>query len=132
MSRIETREHVLKFLYQNNFRKEELNVQMEDFKTRFTEVEDDYEYFSSVVTGLIESKEDLDSKIIPFLKNWKIERLPILERAIMEIAVFEILNCEDIPTSVSINEAVKLAKKYGNDKSSSYINGVLSNFEKSL
>ena len=132
MSRIETREHVLKFLYQNNFRKEELNVQMEDFKTRFTEVEDDYEYFSSVVTGLIESKEDLDSKIIPFLKNWKIERLPILERAIMEIAVFEILYCEDIPTSVSINEAVKLAKKYGNDKSSSYINGVLSNFEKSL
>lgn len=132
MSRIETREHVLKFLYQNNFRKEELNVQMEDFKTRFTEVEDDYDYFSSVVTGLIESKEDLDSKIIPFLKNWKIERLPILERAIMEIAVFEILNCEDIPTSVSINEAVKLAKKYGNDKSSSYINGVLSNFEKSL
>ena len=132
MSRIETREHVLKFLYQNNFRKEELNVQMEDFKTRFTEVEDDYDYFSSVVKGLIESKEDLDSKIIPFLKNWKIERLPILERAIMEIAVFEILNCEDIPTSVSINEAVKLAKKYGNDKSSSYINGVLSNFEKSL
>ena len=132
MSRIETREHVLKFLYQNNFRKEELNVQMEDFKTRFTEVEDDYDYFSSVVKGLIESKEDLDSKIIPFLKNWKIERLPILERAIMEIAVFEILNCEDIPTSVSINEAVKLAKKYGNDKSSSYINGVLSSFEKSL
>ncbi|MBO4408151.1 MAG: transcription antitermination factor NusB [Clostridiales bacterium] len=132
MSRIETREHVLKFLYQNNFRKEELNVQMEDFKTRFTEVEDDYDYFSSVVKGLIESKEDIDSKIIPFLKNWKIERLPILERAIMEIAVFEILYCEDIPTSVSINEAVKLAKKYGNDKSSSYINGVLSNFEKSL
>lgn len=132
MSRIETREHVLKFLYQNNFRKEELNVQMEDFKTRFTEVEDDYVYFSSVVKGLIESKEDIDSKIIPFLKNWKIERLPILERAIMEIAVFEILYCEDIPTSVSINEAVKLAKKYGNDKSSSYINGVLSNFEKSL
>lgn len=132
MSRIETREHVLKFLYQNNFRKEELNIQMEDFKTRFTEVEDDYDYFSSVVKGLIESKEDIDSKIIPFLKNWKIERLPILERAIMEIAVFEILYCEDIPTSVSINEAVKLAKKYGNDKSSSYINGVLSNFEKSL
>lgn len=132
MSRIETREHVLKFIYQNNFRKEELNVQMEDFKARFSEVEDDYDYFSSVVKGLIENKEDLDSKIIPFLKNWKIERLPILERAIMEIAVFEILNCEDIPTSVSINEAVKLAKKYGNDKSSSYINGVLSNFEKSL
>ena len=54
------------------------------------------------------------------------------DRIILEIAVYEILNVEDIPTSVSINEAVKLAKKYGTDSSSSYINGVLSNFVKSI
>ncbi|MBO4408609.1 MAG: N utilization substance protein B, partial [Clostridiales bacterium] len=64
--------------------------------------------------------------------RWKLERLPMTDRIILEIAVYEILTVEDIPTSVSINEAVKLAKKFGTESSSSYINGVLSNFVKSL
>ena len=58
--------------------------------------------------------------------------LGIIRAVILEIAVNEIVNFEDIPTSVSINEAVKLAKKYGTDNSGSFINGVLSSFEKSL
>ena len=80
----------------------------------------------------IGNRDELDEKFVPFLKRWKLERLPMTDRIILEISVYEILNVEDIPTSVSINEAVKLAKKYGTDSSSSYINGVLSNFVKSI
>ena len=58
--------------------------------------------------------------------------IPLLDKAILDTAVDEISSNEDIPTSVAINEAVRLAKKYGTDDSYSYINGVLSSYEKSL
>jgi len=132
MSRIETREAVMKFIYQVEIRSCDYMDLMKDFKENQPEISEDFEYFYNASTGVLDNKEDLDSKYVEFLKNWKLDRLSILDKIILEIAVFEILNCEDIPTSVSINEAVKLAKKYGTDKSSSFINGVLSSFEKSL
>ena len=84
------------------------------------------------IADVIASREDLDEKISQFLKKWTINRIPKLDKAILETACYEILNFDDIPVSVSINEAVRLSKRYGTDDSSSYINGVLSSFEKSL
>ena len=95
-------------------------------------ITEDPVFFTDLIYGVINNREEIDEKFVPFLKKWKLERLPLTDRVILEIAVYEILNMDDIPTSVSINEAVKLAKKYGADSSSSYINGVLSTFEKSL
>ena len=132
MSRIETREHAMELLFQIGFRNDPISNQIETFKENFPEVIDDEEYFLDIVYGVINSRDELDEKFVPFLKNWKLERLPQTDRIILEIAVYEILTVEEIPTSVSINEAVKLAKKYGTDNSSSYINGVLSNFVKSI
>ena len=105
---------------------------IETFKENYPEVVEDEAYFLDIVYGVINSRDELDEKFVPFLKNWKLERLPQTDRIILEIAVYEILTVEEIPTSVSINEAVKLAKKFGTDNSSSYINGVLSNFVKSI
>ena len=132
MSRIETREHAMDLLFQIGFRNDPISNQIETFKENFPEVIDDEAYFLDIVYGVINSRDELDEKFVPFLKNWKLERLPQTDRIILEIAVYEILTVEEIPTSVSINEAVKLAKKYGTDNSSSYINGVLSNFVKSI
>ena len=132
MSRIETREHALELLFQIGFRNDPISNQIETFKENFPEVIEDEAYFLDIVYGVINSRDELDEKFVPFLKNWKLERLPQTDRIILEIAVYEILTVEEIPTSVSINEAVKLAKKYGTDNSSSYINGVLSNFVKSI
>ena len=126
MSRIETREHALELLFQIGFRNDPVSDQINLFRETNPDIVEDEPY------GVINSREELDEKFVPFLKRWKLERLPMTDRIILEIAVYEILNVEDIPTSVSINEAVKLAKKYGTDSSSSYINGVLSNFVKSL
>ena len=132
MSRIETREHAMELLFQIGFRNDPISNQIETFKGNFPEVIEDEAYFLDIVYGVINSRDELDEKFVPFLKNWKLERLPQTDRIILEIAVYEILTVEEIPTSVSINEAVKLAKKYGTDNSSSYINGVLSNFVKSI
>ena len=132
MSRIETREHAMELLFQIGFRNDPISSQIETFKENYPEVVDDEAYFLDIVYGVINSRDELDEKFVPFLKNWKLERLPQTDRIILEIAVYEILTVEEIPTSVSINEAVKLAKKFGTDNSSSYINGVLSNFVKSI
>lgn len=132
MSRIETREHALEMLFQIGFRNDPVSDQINMFRETNPDIVEDEPYFLDIVYGVINSREELDEKFVPFLKRWKLERLPMTDRIILEIAVYEILNVEDIPTSVSINEAVKLAKKYGTDSSSSYINGVLSNFVKSI
>jgi len=141
MSRIETREQAFRFLFQYGFRTDPVAEQMEIFKDMLRQeneseenkdIEVDFVYFTDLVYGVINYRDTIDSKFVPFLNKWKLERLPQADRVILEIAVYEIVNMEDIPTSVSINEAVKLAKKYGTDSSSSYINGVLSSFEKSL
>ena len=132
MSRIETREHALEFLFQTGFRNDPVSEQFNLFKKANPDIVEDEAYFLDIVYGVINNRDELDEKFVPFLKRWKLERLPMTDRIILEISVYEILNVEDIPTSVSINEAVKLAKKYGTDSSSSYINGVLSNFVKSI
>ena len=135
MSRIETREQAMQLLFQIGFRNTPISEQIDIFKENHPELAEDPEneaYFLDVVYGVINSRDMLDEKFVPFLKKWKLERLPQTDRIILEIAVYEILTVAEIPTSVSINEAVKLAKKYGTDNSSSYINGVLSNFVKSI
>lgn len=132
MSRIETREHALELLFQIGFRNDPVSEQINLFRETNPDILEDEPYFLDIVYGVINSRDELDEKFVPFLKRWKLERLPMTDRIILEIAVYEILTVEDIPTSVSINEAVKLAKKFGTDSSSSYINGVLSNFVKSL
>ena len=132
MSRIETRERAMELLFQIGFRNDPISNQIEMFRETYPEIAEDEPYFLDIVYGVINSRDELDEKFVPFLKRWKLERLPQTDRIILEIAVYEILTVEEIPTSVSINEAVKLAKKYGTDNSSSYINGVLSNFEKSI
>lgn len=132
MSRIETREAVVFAVYQSSFRTEDFEDQLKIYIDNNPEVEDDKDYFITTALGVNDNKDKIDDMISKFLKKWTINRLPKVDRAILETAVYEILYCDDIPTSVAINEAVRLAKRYGTDDSSSYINGVLSSLEKSL
>ena len=76
MSRIETREHAMELLFQIGFRNDPISNQIETFKENFPEVIDDEAYFLDIVYGVINSRDELDEKFVPFLKNWKLERLP--------------------------------------------------------
>ncbi|MDA3787728.1 MAG: transcription antitermination factor NusB [Desulfobacula sp.] len=82
-------------------------------------------FFLHLVKGVVENRTQIDELLDKYSKNWKISRMPVVDRNIMRMATFEFLKCSDIPTSVTINEAVEIGKTYGTRDSSSFINGVL-------
>ena len=79
----------------------------------------------SLAEGAEARLQDIDARITAHSRNWNKERISRVALSIMRLAVYEMLFVEDIPVSVSINEAVELAKKYGGDEDASFINGVL-------
>ncbi len=82
-------------------------------------------FFLELVKGVNKNYSQIDFFLEKYSKNWKISRMPVVDRNIMRIATFEFLNYSDIPRSVTINEAVEIGKKYGTRDSGSFINGVL-------
>jgi len=79
-----------------------------------------------LVLGVEENKGRIDNVIIQHLENWTIDRIASVERTVLRIATYEIIFVDSIPESVSINEGVELAKKYADEKSGKFVNGVLS------
>ena len=82
-------------------------------------------YISSILEGVMKEAPSIDQYIVKNSKDWTIDRMSRIDLAIMRVAIFEILYREDIPASVSINEAVELAKKYSHEDAGSFINGIL-------
>lgn len=87
--------------------------------------ENQRDFFINLVEGVVNSLDEIDALIHASSKNWKISRMPVVDRNIMRIAVYEFLYCPDIPAKVSINEAVDIGKKYGTRDSGAFVNGVL-------
>lgn len=84
-----------------------------------------YKFAAELVNGVSAHREDLDKMISESSPEWKISRMPAIDRNLMRIALFEMLHLEDSPTAVAINEAVELAKLYSTQDSSRFVNGVL-------
>jgi len=82
-------------------------------------------FFLELVKGVISTLSQLDSIIERFSKNWRISRMSPVDRNIMRIAAYEIIFCNDIPSKVSINEAVDIGKKFGTEESGAFINGII-------
>ncbi|MEW9500378.1 transcription antitermination factor NusB [Jeotgalibacillus marinus] len=84
-------------------------------------------YLESLVNGVYDSKEEIDKKIQDHLEHWKIERLARVDRNIIRVALYELLyNKDEVPHNVVLNEAVEISKRFGDEKSSKFVNGVLS------
>ncbi|MEX1217009.1 MAG: transcription antitermination factor NusB [Acidimicrobiales bacterium] len=84
------------------------------------------EFAAELVIGVGENQVELDDIIAAHARNWDVDRMPALDRAILRLATYELLHRPDVPTAVVISEAVGLAKSYSTDDSSRYVNGVLS------
>ena len=78
-----------------------------------------------LVSGVTRNKERIDQNIKDFASAWPIEQMPLIDRNILRLAIFEILLDNRVPVKVAINEAVELAKTFGSDNSSKFVNGVL-------
>ena len=86
----------------------------------------------SVVAGVANREEDLNDQISKYSIGWDISRISRLARCIMQLAIYEILYVEDVPTGVAVSEAVRIAKKYDGDDTGSFVNGILGSFARSL
>ncbi|MDQ1180309.1 transcription antitermination factor NusB [Rhodococcus sp. SORGH_AS_0301] len=82
-------------------------------------------YTTTLVTGVAENLDRVDSVIGDHLHQWTLDRLPAVDRAILRVAVWELLNAVDVPPVVAVDEAVELAKQLSTDDSPSFVNGVL-------
>lgn len=126
MGRRASREAAMKLLYQLEIQKdnkeEQINYAIEDsgFQDR------DKNYLIDVVEGVNKNIDEIDNIIKSYAKGWKINRISKVDLAILRLSAYELLYREDIPNSVSINEAVELAKKYSSHDAGSFINGILS------
>ena len=87
--------------------------------------EENAAFARGLVSGVIHNKEEIDQKIHAFAPAWPVEQVSVVDRNILRLAVFEILFDKKVPVKVAINEAVELAKTFGSDRSSKFINGVL-------
>ncbi len=132
MNRSAKRELAFKLIYsleiQKSSDKETIDVFIENNCNKDKETK---QYILDISKGIIQNKDIIEEKIAKNLKkDWTINRISKIELAILKLAIYEIKYEEEIPFKVSINEAVELAKKYGEDQSSSFINGVLANIIK--
>ncbi|CEN26310.1 transcription antitermination factor NusB [Paraclostridium sordellii] len=152
---ITTREYMMKFIYQIDINKEggeDINSKLENFlndnfeyiknryeelKLQFSDEADvdlnesqldeiiDRKYLNEMVKNVELNKSTIDELISKYAKNWTINRMAKVDLAILRLAVCEILYVPNMPTKVSINEAIELAKLYCDDKSPKFINGIL-------
>lgn len=86
---------------------------------------DEIRFASRLAAGVQERQAEIDALIENASVNWRLARMPVVDRNILRLAGFELLACHDIPASVSINEAVELAKRFGDKDSRAFINGIL-------
>ncbi len=89
-------------------------------------------YIDSVVCGVANRQDELDDVIAKYSISWDISRISRLTRCVLQLAVFEILYVQDVPTGAAISEAVRLAKKYDGDDTGAFVNGILGSFARSI
>lgn len=132
MNRSEIREQAFKLIYSLEIQKKEPLEEQISLYIESNGIEDKntITYIEDAVKGIDKNKEDIVEKIEKNLKkDWKIERISKVDLAILKLAIYEI-KYKEIPFKVVINEAVELAKKYGEDNSKNFVNGILASIVK--
>ena len=89
-------------------------------------------YMHRVVAGVCDEVEKLNAEISKYSIGWDVSRISRLARSVMQLAIFEILFVEDVPTGVAVSEAVRLAKKYDGDDTGAFVNGILGSYARSI
>lgn len=125
-TRRQERKVILDILYQKEIGKESLEEAIKRYTLSFGE--DKLTLFvMRMVSGITEKQHEIDEIISGYARDWTLKRMPILDKNILRIGTYELLYEDEIPLSVSINEAVELAKKYSTESSSRFVNGILGN-----
>lgn len=102
------------------------------FCTHFESEEETDAFFQQIVEGTLKHRDEIDRLVEKFSNNWRLSRMSGIDRNIIRIAVYEILHCKDIPSTVTINEAIDIGKKFGTKESGAFINGILDAISQNL
>ena len=146
MTRGNARELAVHLIYSRNFTGEEPDAVVaarleKDYYSLLAEENDVYAdrpsrvqraYLDTVTAGVASREEDLNATIQQFSIGWDVKRISRLTRSVMQLAIFEILYVDDVPTGVAISEAVRIAKKYDGDDTGAFVNGILGAYARSL
>ncbi len=125
--RRKSRAIAIQILYQLDMNKADPGGALLTFWKNNRHPDDIVEFTNRMVKGTTEHLDQIDRIIIKTSKNWSFNRITPVDRGILREAIYEILFCPDIPYKVTLNEAIELGKKFGSEKSGTFINGVLDN-----
>lgn len=124
--RTQSREYALQVLYQMEVNPEPLDEALENFWQAHRDSPADVrDYTRRLVEGCHAHQIDIDQLLSQYTQNWQIHRMAIVDRNILRLGAFEIVYCEDVPPKVAINEAVNIAKKFSQEDSGKFVNGIL-------
>jgi N utilization substance protein B len=123
--RRKAREVALQVLYSLNFVTLDVEKAMELFWGNFVAPKADNEFAALLIEGTWGHREELDRLIVDSSDNWSLGRMSKVDISILRLAVFELLYCDEIPSKVTLNEAIDLGKTFGSENSGSFINGIL-------
>lgn len=122
----------LQTLYEYEFRtqSEDASVDLKEILSRnlerYESAIDDTDFVHNLAEGVVEKQADLDTKLQPIAPEWPLDQIGRVDRAILRLGLYELLyRQKEVPAKVAINEAVELAKAFGSDNSSKFVNGVL-------
>jgi N utilization substance protein B len=133
-ARTKARKRALDILFQADVRGEELPIMLATEAKRAANEparEASWLYARDIVDGVIDNRDAIDEQITTFSKDWSLERMPAVDRALLRIGTWEILYNDEVPTAVAIDEAVELAKEFSTDDSGSFVHGVLARIARS-
>ena len=109
-----------------NFARESIEEYEKELATEYPETDPELSAFvEMLVTGVLERRQEIDSLISRFSKKWKLNRMAAVDRNILRMGIFELCYLEEIPPRVAMNEAVELAKRFGDASSPGFVNGIL-------
>jgi N utilization substance protein B len=124
-NRRRSRELALQAFFDIEMSMDDSDERIELFCRNFSPSEKVLPFFFKLVKGVIETRSEIDLLIERYSDNWKISRMSKVDRNIIRMAVYELLRCDDIPSKVTINEAIDIGKKFGTEESGAFINGIL-------
>jgi len=131
MKRRKAREYALQLLFQVDFTNKQINLkELEEFWLDKKEKRDVRGFTEDLVKGTLERINEIDRMIEKVTENWLLKRMAAVDRNILRFAAYEILYRKDIPSAVTINEAIEIAKRYSSIESASFLNGVLDRLAK--
>ncbi len=128
--RRKSRELALQALYQGELAGQKDLLDFEEFCVHFQVNKKSIPYAKKLLDGIQGKSDAINQLISKFAENWRLERMSAIDRNILRLAVYELYYQDDIPTSVAINEAVEIAKRYSTDDSGPFINGILDSMAK--